>query len=489
MKINVFGIFVLILIWPLTAYSSVIQSSCPSIIAPSYRQPDLNASRVAISLTDAVWLGLRHNPQIRSEYLARVAEKFELTVASDTFNPQWNLRASYLQSKNQQGIQQELAAAPTATLLTAYGSQLAISWSQQFKADDSDGRTRSDGLDISLIQPLLRGSGQEVNSLILRQADLREQINRLQLKAKVSQTISNIILAYHNLLTAQQRLEIDETALARTEEQLSVNKALISAGRMAETELLQSEAQLANQKLQLEQTRNERYVSEQNLLRLLGISRDSALFASDTLTATRIKFDPQRAFEVAQAQEPQYLATLLGGEKAGMDIIAAKDAQRWSLALKIGTREQRNFAINSPRQHSWEHYAGLELEVPLSNISARQQLLQSQVDAARMKIELNEVRLDLQQRIRQALYELENRWKQYELALQAVSLSKLNLDVEREKLRVGRSSNYQVNSYESDLKLAEYARLNAIVGYLAAQTELDLTMGTTLETWRVELND
>lgn len=480
---------VLSMLWPVVTQSSNIQPNSPSINASSYRQPDLNDARVMLSLMDAVWLGLRHNPQIRSEYLNRVAQKFELTVAADTFNPQWNLRASYKQSKSQQGTQQEYSTAPTASLMTTYGTQLSLSWSQQFKLDHQDGRSRNDGVDISLIQPLLRGSGREINTIVLRQADLREQINRLQLKASVSQTISNIILAYHRLLTAQQRLVVDEAALERTEEQLVINKALIKAGRMAETELLQSEAQLANQRLQLEQTRNERYLSEQDLLRLLGITRNTSIFASDTLSATYVQFDVQQAFKVAEVQEPQYLATLLAGEYAAMDIISAKDAQRWSLALKIGSREQRNYSANTARQRSWEQYAEFELEVPLSNLSARQQLLQAKVNASRTKIELNEARLDLQQRIRQAVYDLDTRWKQYELAQQAVSLSNLNLEVEQEKLRAGRSSNYQINNYQSDLKNAEYARLNALIGYLAAQTELDLAMGTTIDTWKVELND
>ncbi|MBQ4796983.1 TolC family protein, partial [Pectobacterium versatile] len=63
------------------------------------------------------------------------------------------------------------------------------------------------------------------------------------------------------------------------------------------------------------------------------------------------------------------------------------------------------------------------------------------------------------------------------------------LEIEREKLTVGRSSNFQVLSFENDLRNAENARLNALIGYMNAQAGLDQTLGTTLESWDIALND
>jgi outer membrane protein TolC len=61
--------------------------------------------------------------------------------------------------------------------------------------------------------------------------------------------------------------------------------------------------------------------------------------------------------------------------------------------------------------------------------------------------------------------------------------------VEREKLQAGRSSNFQVISFESDLRNAENASLNARIAYLNAQSTLDNTLGTTLTSWDISLND
>ena len=47
----------------------------------------LNAQTIDLTLGDAVFLGLRDNRAIRSAYLERIAQKFDLRVAADAFNP------------------------------------------------------------------------------------------------------------------------------------------------------------------------------------------------------------------------------------------------------------------------------------------------------------------------------------------------------------------------------------------------------------------
>ena len=47
----------------------------------------------------------------------------------------------------------------------------------------------------------------------------------------------------------------------------------------------------------------------------------------------------------------------------------------------------------------------------------------------------------------------------------------------------------EISKQENDLRNAENARLNALISYLNAQAELDQTLGTTLESWDISLND
>ena len=77
--------------------------------------------------------------------------------------------------------------------------------------------------------------------------------------------------------------------------------------------------------------------------------------------------------------------------------------------------------------------------------------------------------------------------RQVELAVQARELSERKLDIEQEKLKAGRSTNFQLVSFQNDLLNAQNNELNAKIEYLNALTALDRILGTTLDTWEIEL--
>lgn len=56
-------------------------------------------------------------------------------------------------------------------------------------------------------------------------------------------------------------------------------------------------------------------------------------------------------------------------------------------------------------------------------------------------------------------------------------------------MTAGRSSNFQVLSFEGDLRYAQSTRLDALLDYLEAQVVLDQVLGATLDSWNVALND
>ena len=100
-----------------------------------------------------------------------------------------------------------------------------------------------------------------------------------------------------------------------------------------------------------------------------------------------------------------------------------------------------------------------------------------------------DARQALERNVTDVVRDVGTRWRQLEIANRALELSRRKLDIERDKLNAGRSSNFQVLSFESDLRNAENARLNALIAYLEAQTQLDLALGMTLDRWDISLND
>ncbi len=478
---------------PAGAAEVVIKPSAPSTTRSGYdRGVSLNAQVTTLTLGDAVYLGLRNNPAIRSAYLQRVAQKFDLRVAEDVFNPKLTLNSYYRGTRGSQDSARNANLAPSTSLLGEYGTRLSMAWTQQLNNADRAGRYRSDGLDLAIIQPLMRGAGWDATTAPLRLSRLAEQANRLNLKATVAQTISQIIATYRELLRAQEQQVIVQDALKRSNTLLEVNKALISAGRMAEFEIVQTEADIATQQLGVEEAQNQLDTSRLALLRLLALDLSTPIRATEALEARPMEIDKRQAFNLAQTQQPEYLAALLGSQRADLNLVIAKDSGRWQVDLVAGANQVRDANdSDNGRTHNrnWDSYAGVQVQIPIGDISTRQAEVRARVDVEDQEIRITDARQELERSVNDVVRDLGTRWRQYEIAQRAVELSRRKIEIEREKLSAGRSTNFQVLSFETDLRNAENARLNALIAYLNAQTQLDLTLGMTLESWEIALND
>ncbi|MGP0014706.1 TolC family protein, partial [Pseudomonas sp.] len=191
-------------------------------------------------------------------------------------------------------------------------------------------------------------------------------------------------------------------------------------------------------------------------------------------------------------QQPDYLASLLGSQQADLNLVIAKDQSRWDVSLVAGANQIRDRTDNdlgNVGSRRWDSYAGVQVQIPIGDLSTRQAEVHARVDVENQQIILADAKQALERSVTDVVRDLGTRWRQYEIAQRAVDLSRRKLDIEREKLSAGRSSNFQVLSYEGDLRNAENARLNALIAYLNAQTQLDLTLGMTLESWDIALND
>ncbi len=62
----------------------------------------------------------------------------------------------------------------------------------------------------------------------------------------------------------------------------------------------------------------------------------------------------------------------------------------------------------------------------------------------------------------------------------------MQLENENTKLMVGRTTNFEVVSYQNQLVQAQLAETSKQISYVQALLILDQLLGTTMETWHVE---
>jgi outer membrane protein TolC len=467
----------------------------PKAAAPQRKEstrPVPTGSQVTLTLADAVFLGLRNNPSIRSAYIDRVWQKFDLRVAEDIFTPHFTLNGN-AQRQRIAGVNSTSADfSPTATILAPTGATIGLTWDEN-STDTAGVRTRTSAGTVSLAQPLLRGGGIEVTRAPMDIARFTERTYRLQLKATVSQTVTQIILAHRGLLQAQEARKLADGAVARAQDLLDVNRALIDAGRMAQSDILQVEADLENQKIQVLQAQSQVETARLGLLVLLNLDLGTNLLATEKLDPKQIPTSLPHLLQVAFAQRPDYQSQLMTVEASKLGLTVAKNQELWDLSVfSNGTfGHQKVSGGGQPADYTGinDVTVGVKFSAPLNDLTREQTTLHATTTLQSAQLQLDVIRLGVEQQIRSAINDVELSWRQVEMARRARELAAKAVEKEREKLKAGRSTNIQVRSLENDLRNADTQQLGVIVGYLNAVSTLDLQLGTALDTWKITLKN
>jgi len=447
----------------------------------------LSQHSMDMSLNEAVSLGLRRNYNIRSLKLQRAREKFNLYVTEGMFNPKLKLSGEHRLARGSADRSRTTRIAPAVNLLGEYGTNVELGWNQRFSTTKKTGELNSEGLGLTVIQPLLRGAGKEVTSAPLRLAHLTEQVNKLNVKSSVSETLYQIVSAYRALMKSQNQVVLATNAHKRAVSLLAVNELLIASGRVAKFDAVQIEADIATQELAVEEAKNQQQASRLLLLKLLALDLSTPIRASDSLKVVRLEIDQDTALRLAQANQPQFLSTLLQSEQAALNLLLAQDKSRWDLSLEAGVNQLNEQHGSTGANRAWDSYTGLKLEIPIGDRSSKQGEVHAQTLLEQQKLLEEQALLELKTRITDAIRGLDTLWRQLEISQRVIDLSKRKLAIETEKLNAGRSTNFQIISFEADLRAAEDSNLNAQMSYLDARAQLDLLLGVMLEHWEISL--
>jgi outer membrane protein TolC len=80
-------------------------------------------------------------------------------------------------------------------------------------------------------------------------------------------------------------------------------------------------------------------------------------------------------------------------------------------------------------------------------------------------------------------------YRRLKLAVNATRLTKLAYNSMLEKLKAGRASSFDLVIADDRLRTTQLSELSAVIVYLNTITDLEKTMGVTLEHWSITIND
>jgi outer membrane protein TolC len=472
-----------------------------------------NDKIVEMSLTEAVLLALRNNRTIKNAYLDRVVQKFNLKVAEDEFMPDIDIDADLERSRRDSvsvsGGQQTTSISETttrgvSTTLTEIiptGAEFLFVWRHSKSDGDADSSgsesqddTGTSSWQVFFEQPLLRGGGIDVNMASLRTSRYREQQNILSLKSTLITTVTQTILSYRTFLQANQQVEISKASLERSMANLEVNKLLVETGRMPAVDMIQAEADLANKEFSHQQILNQLDNARLNLINQLDIDKHTQIIPTEKILIDKVEPDLKTCTDLALDNQPNYLQSLLNIQILEINLVVAQNNRLWDLSLQgnysstgRGGNQTSSSGFKRTDSDTDQWNMGLSLSIPFyGDLSREQRIITAKTSLRKAEISLDETKFSLEIDIKDAVRNVNSTLTQVELAAKARILSEKKLEVEQEKLNAGRTTNFQLVTFQNDLVNAQNNELNAKIAYLNALSRLDQIIGTTLDTWKIE---
>ena len=468
----------------------------------SWSKPAPKIPHGQMRLEESVALALRHNRTIKSAYLNRISEKYTLQVAEDEFNLDYSITPQYgLSSTGRTNPPQGVPRTNTHAFGSSFslskraktGASLRFAWANSITDAEEAKPSLTTSWTLSATQPLLRGAGIDVNTVNLRTARITNENNILTLQSTIISTITSIITTYRTYLQTYRKRNIAKQALNRTKKQLKVNKALIKAGRLAGIELIQTQADIAQKEFDLITSRNTLDNSRLTLLRAMNVDKGTKVQPIDSLKFELLKPDYDKSVKIALANRVDYLQALNNLEVTKMGLIVAKNSRLWDLsATGSATISETNSSFHDAERRLFsstrnDYTAGLSLTIPFGDLSRHSSYVSSTVGFENAKIALQTLKERIQIDIADRIRDIKLKILQLDLARRSRKLSKKKLDVELMKLKSGLTTNFQVVTFQNDLRTSEINETDSIINYQNALTEFDQALGTTLKTWKIEL--
>jgi outer membrane protein TolC len=373
------------------------------------------------------------------------------------------------------------------------GASVLWSWNRsdlerelELPASSTD-RARDWGSTIALVQPLLRNGGVGVATAPLAIARQADEQAALAARAAIESVVTSALLAARAQVQAEEEVAIAERSLAGARDLVETNRALIEAGRMARVDLVQSETEVARKEAALLAAENARERARLELLAVLDLDRGTALAPRLDLAALdEVDLDLPTLLAFARRNRPDFRATVLAVEIARLDLRVARNNRLWNLDVVAAygdgaSRPLGQTADLDTREKTWS--VGLALGHRFGDRTRDRDWAQAKIAAERAELALVEAEQTLELELTDRVRDLEVKRREVELAGRTRELAERQLDIEGEKLRAGRSSNFQYLSFEGQLVEARNGELAARIAYQNAVSLLDRALGRVLDRW------
>lgn len=363
--------------------------------------------------------------------------------------------------------------------------------SERFETSLNDDPFDQSRLGLSVTQALLRGYGTAVNLANVRQSRLDTEASYYELRGFSEALLSQVESAYWDYALAIRQIKIVEESLQLVEQQKKEAEEMIQVGKLAESELVAAQAEIAVRRQELIEARSTMEVSRLRFLRLLNppganpFKREVVLLSRPDLQQITLD-DTDSHVAVALKMRPDLNQARLGVQRDEIEIVKTRNGTLPKMDFfinlgKTGYADSFGGSVSDVSGDSYDALAGVRFEYPFKNRAATARYRRSQLNRDQAQRALENMSQLVELDVRAAYIEVERARQQISASSETRKLEEEKLRVETEKFRVGRSTNYLVAQAQRDLLLSQLIEVRSVASYLKALTELFRLEGSLLE--------
>lgn len=450
-----------------------------------------DTKKVPLKLLDAIKIGLTRNVDLKKALLDRATQVGDLALAERIFEPELFLNAFYRMGPGYEAG--TAGGGPDVIMRLMTNGTLRFNWTVTDARDIPDSnRSYTSGISFSFSQPLLRNAGITVGTAPLVSARYVDESNVQLLRSQIMNRVTSIQETYWALLLALQNRLSSVRSLEAGKDILRRNKILIKAGRMARADLVQTQQEVARARVDILEQDFAVQDANRALVTLLDLPPEVVILPVEGFNFSKVKVDFKKMMATALKKSPEITQSRVAVQQSELNLKLARSQAKNALDLELSTvmqtNEGRGFIESLDPSRNWAVSLNLSIPFGLPKTKLKQEVIRAGRALEKTRLDLHTANLRLRQGVRTGVNDVRRSLLQIEMAQTSLKLAMRKYEIERNRLELGRSSNFQVLSFQRDLVSARDAEHQAIVNYLNSLARLEETVGITLETWKIEVD-
>ena len=323
----------------------------------------------------------------------------------------------------------------------------------------------SNSLYLSLNQPLFTYNRTKMN---LRTIEMNYENARIRYALQLLNVERNITSQFYSLFMSQQNLEISESELENAEKNFNIIKDKVEADLVTKDEYYQAELNLAQSRSSLENQRVSLENSKDNFKQSLGIPLDEDIRVVCDVEAEPVYVDFDKALHSATTTRLELRQREISREQQEMSMIQVKDNDSFSgsLSLSLGVMgDDSEFPhiydnpTNNPR-------VAISFSVPIFDWGARKARIKAQEIGRQMfELDAEEELKSIEMNVRSTCRSLDNLLGQISIAEQSQKNAQLTYELNEERYRNGELTGMQMNQFQTQLSNSKMSYTQAIINY------------------------